>query len=187
MRAKLSLHLLHTMVISLRSKWATGKTAPILAAQGFWGKARISLLALCWIFGFSACHQNSSDSSPFGLRVVQLKIAGSSLFAEVADTPQTSANGLMFRDSLPDDHGMLFVFEKPETASFWMRNTKIPLSIAYIDSAGKILEIESLKPLDETPVASASSQVAFALEVNEGWFKRNGVSPGATIIGIPRR
>jgi len=93
----------------------------------------------------------------------------------------------MFRDSLPEDHGMLFVFEKPETASFWMRNTKIPLSIAYIDSAGEILEIESLKPLDETPVASASSKVAFALEVNEGWFKRNGVWPGATIIGIPRR
>jgi uncharacterized membrane protein (UPF0127 family) len=150
-------------------------------------EARIPLLALCLILGLSACHQQNSDSSPFGLRVVQLKIADSTLFAEVADTPQTSANGLMFRDSLPEDHGMLFVFEKPETASFWMRNTKIPLSIAYIDSAGKILEIEPLKPLDETPVESASSKVAFALEVNEGWFKRNGVSPGATIIGIPRR
>jgi uncharacterized protein len=137
--------------------------------------------------GLSACQQKNSDSSPFGLRVVQLKIADSSLFAEIADTPQTSANGLMYRDSLPEDHGMLFVFEKPKTVSFWMRNTKIPLSIAYIDSAGKILEIESLKPLDETPVASASGQVAFALEVNEGWFKRNGVSPGATISGIPRR
>jgi len=137
--------------------------------------------------GLSACQQKNSDSSPFGLRVVQLKIADSSLFAEIADTPQTSENGLMYRDSLPEDHGMLFVFEKPKTVSFWMRNTKIPLSIAYIDSAGKILEIESLKPLDETPVASASGQVAFALEVNEGWFKRNGVSPGATISGIPRR
>ena len=153
----------------------------------FRSEARILLLALCLILGLSACHPQNSDSSPFGLRVVQLKIADSTLFAEVADTPQTSANGLMFRDSLPEDHGMLFVFEKPETASFWMRNTKIPLSIAYIDSAGEILEIESLKPLDETPVASASSKVAFALEVNEGWFKRNGVSPGATIIGIPRR
>src|SRR5262249_49454002 len=121
------------MVISLRSKWSTGKAASILAAQMFSCEARILLLAFCWIFGLLACHQNNSDSSPFGLRVVQLKIAGSSLFAEVADTAQTSANGLMFRDSLPDDHGMLFVFEKPETASFWMRNTKIPLSIAYID------------------------------------------------------
>jgi uncharacterized membrane protein (UPF0127 family) len=158
-----------------------------ILAQIFWSEARIAFLALCWMVGLSACQQKNSDSSPFGLRVVQLKIADSSLFAEIADTPQTSANGLMYRDSLPEDHGMLFVFERPETASFWMRNTKIPLSIAYIDSAGKILEIESLKPLDETPVASASGQVAFALEVNEGWFKRNGVSPGATISGIPRR
>jgi uncharacterized protein len=146
-----------------------------------------TLLVLCWVVGLAACQLKNSDSSPFGLRIVQLKIADSSLFAEVADTPQTSANGLMFRDSLPDDHGMLFVFEKPERASFWMRNTKIPLSIAYIDSAGKILEIESLKPLDETPVASASGEVAFALEVNEGWFKRNRILPGATISGIPRR
>jgi uncharacterized membrane protein (UPF0127 family) len=90
----------------------------------------------------------------------------------------------MFRNSLPDDHGMLFVFEKPKTASFWMKNTKIPLSIAYIDSAGRILQIESMKPLDETPVASTSSEVAFALEVNEGWFARNGVSAGAKISGI---
>jgi len=166
-----------------------GEVASLMKVLGqmFKSEARIALLALCWMFGLSACQQKNSDSSPFGLRVVQLKIANSSLIAEVADTPQTSANGLMFRDSLPDDHGMLFVFEEPKTASFWMRNTKIPLSIAYIDSAGKILEIASLKPLDETPVASASGEVAFALEVNEGWFKRNGVSPGTTISGIPRR
>jgi uncharacterized membrane protein (UPF0127 family) len=148
---------------------------------------KILLFVLCWILWLTGCQPKNSDSSPFGLRVVQLKIANSSLFAEVADTPQTSANGLMFRDSLPEDHGMLFIFEKPDTASFWMRNTKIPLSIAYIDSAGKILEITSLRPLNETPVASNSSKVAFALEVNEGWFMRNRVSTGAKISGIPRK
>jgi len=145
------------------------------------------ILVLCWIIALTACQAKNSDSSPFGLRVVKLKIANSLLFAEVADTPQTSANGLMFRDSLPEDHGMLFIFVQPETASFWMRNTKIPLSIAYIDSTARILEIKSLKPLDETPVASASGQVAFALEVNEGWFARHGVATGAKISGIPRK
>jgi uncharacterized membrane protein (UPF0127 family) len=150
----------------------------------FWSEARNLLFALCLVAGLTGCQQKNSDSSPFGLRVVQLRIGNSSLFAEVADNPQTSANGLMFRNSLPDDHGMLFVFEKPKTASFWMKNTKIPLSIAYIDSAGRILQIESMKPLDETPVASTSSEVAFALEVNEGWFTRNGVSAGARISGI---
>jgi uncharacterized protein len=152
----------------------------------FWSETRILLLALCMIAGLTGCQQKNSDSSPFGLRMVQLRIGNSSLFAEVADNPQTSANGLMFRDSLPEDHGMLFVFEKPRTASFWMKNTKIPLSIAYIDSAGRILQIQSMKPLDETPVASTSNEVAFALEVNEGWFKRNGVSAGAKISGIRR-
>ena len=95
------------------------------------------------------------NTTPFGLKIVELKILNASLYAEVADTPQASENGLMFRDSLPDDRGMLFIFEQPKTASFWMRNTKIPLSIAYIDSAGKILEIESMKPLDETVVPSS--------------------------------
>jgi uncharacterized protein len=145
------------------------------------------ILVLCWIIALTACQAKNSDSSPFGLRVVKLKIANSLLFAEVADTPQTSANGLMFRDSLPEDHGMLFIFDEPETASFWMRNTKIRLSIAYIDSTARILEIKSLKPLDETPVASASGKVAFALEVNEGWFARHGVATGAKISGIPRK
>ena len=152
----------------------------------FWSEARSLLFALCLVAGLTGCQQKNSDSSPFGLRVVQLRIGNSSLFAEVADNPQTSANGLMFRNSLPDDHGMLFVFEKPKKASFWMKNTKIPLSIAYIDSAGRILQIESMKPLDETPVASTSNEVAFALEVNEGWFKRNGVSAGAKISGVRR-
>ena len=156
-------------------------------AKILWPEAQIALLALCWMLGLTGCQPKNPDSSAFGLRVVQLKMANSSLFAEVADTPQTSANGLMFRDFLPDDRGMLFIFEKPETASFWMRNTKIPLSIAYIDSTGEILEIKSLKPLDETPVASASGEVAFALEVNEGWFMRNGIATGTMIRGIPRK
>ena len=156
-------------------------------AKILWPEAQIPLLALCWMLGLTGCQPKNSDSSPFRLTVVQLKMANSSLFAEVADTPETSANGLMFRDFLPDDRGMLFIFEKPETASFWMRNTKIPLSVAYIDSTGKILEIKSLKPLDETPVASASGEVAFALEVNEGWFMRNRVATGTIIRGIPRK
>jgi uncharacterized protein len=93
----------------------------------------------------------------------------------------------MFRDSLPEGQGMLFIFEQPKKASFWMKNTKIPLSIAFIDSAGKILEIESMNPLDETVVPSGSDQVAYALEVNQGWFARHAISNGAKIDGIPRK
>jgi uncharacterized protein len=143
-------------------------------------------IAVGWMVFVAGCQPKGADT-PFGLKIVELKILNASLQAEVADTPQASENGLMFRDSLPDDRGMLFVFEQPKTATFWMRNTKVPLSIAYVDSTGKILEIESMKPLDEAVVPSASDQVAYALEVNQGWFGRHGIAPGAKIDGIPRK
>ena len=150
-------------------------------------RAPALIMAVGWMVFVAGCQPKGADTTPFGLKIVELKILNASLHAEVADTPQVSENGLMFRDSLPDDRGMLFVFEQPKTASFWMRNTKIPLSIAYLDSTGKILEIESMKPLDETVVPSVSDQVAYALEVNQGWFGRHGIAPGAKIDGIPRK
>jgi uncharacterized protein len=144
-------------------------------------------LALCWVLLSAACQPKAADSSPFGLRIAELKISNVPLTVEIADTPQASENGLMFRDSLPEDRGMLFLFEQPKKASFWMRNTKIPLSIAYVDSDGKILEIKSMNPLDETVVPSRSDEVAYALEVNQGWFDRHGITPGAKLDGIPRK
>jgi uncharacterized membrane protein (UPF0127 family) len=143
--------------------------------------------ALGWILLFAGCQPKAPDPTPFGLRTAKLKISNVPLTAEIADTPQASENGLMFRDSLPADRGMLFIFEQPRKASFWMRNTKIPLSIAYIDSAGKILEIKSMNPLDETVVPSTSDQIAYALEANQGWFAQHGISTGANVDGIPRR
>jgi uncharacterized protein len=144
-------------------------------------------LTLCWFLLLAGCQPKAAETAAFGLRTAELKISNVALTAEIADTPQASENGLMFRDSLPEDRGMLFLFEKPEKASFWMRNTKIPLSIAYIDSLGKILEIKSMNPLDETLVLSSSNQVTYALEVNQGWFARHGISSGAMIYGIPRK
>jgi uncharacterized membrane protein (UPF0127 family) len=143
--------------------------------------------AFCWIFFCAGCQPKAADTAAFGLRTAELKISNVPLTAEIADTPQASENGLMFRDSLPADRGMLFIFEQPRKASFWMRNTKIPLSIAYIDSAGKILEIKSMNPLDETIVPSSSDQVAYALEANRGWFAQHGISTGANVDGIPRK
>src|ERR1700719_186159 len=145
------------------------------------------LLTLCWILLFAGCQPKAAETTVFGLRAAELKSSNVPLTAEIADTPQASENGLMFRDSLPEDRGMLFIFEQPEKASFWMKNTKIPLSIAYIDSACKILEIKSMNPLDETVVLSNSDQIAYALEVNQGWFARHGIAIGAKIDGIPRK
>jgi uncharacterized membrane protein (UPF0127 family) len=88
----------------------------------------------------------------------------------------------MRRSSLGDGEGMLFVYENPQKVAFYMKDTFIPLSCAFIDTDGAILEIHDLEPLDETPVVSASSEVRFVLEVNRGWFARNRVTPGMTVL-----
>jgi uncharacterized protein len=144
------------------------------------------ILALCYLLYLGGCHSKGGESA-FGLRTVNLQISGTPLTVEVADTPQALENGLMFRTSLPEDRGMLFVFDEPRKATFWMKNTKIPLSIAFVDSGGSILEIKSMFPFDETVVPSASDQVAYALEVNQGWFDRHHISAGSQIEGIPRK
>ena len=89
--------------------------------------------------------------------------------------------GLMHRDSMPKDHGMLFLFNQPEPRSFWMRNTRIPLDIGYFDASGQLLEIHALYPYDETAVPSRNQQVLIAVETNRGWFARNHIAPGAQL------
>jgi uncharacterized protein len=98
---------------------------------------------------------------------------------EVADDPFEQARGLMHRKSLGEDRGMLFVFPGEEERSFWMRDTLIPLSIAYIDSKGRITDILDMKPLDDKPPHYVSSEpVQYALEVNQGFFEARGVKIG---------
>jgi uncharacterized membrane protein (UPF0127 family) len=121
--------------------------------------------------------------------VVRLQAAANSrlipLEVEFADTLAKKERGLMFRKSLPEYSGMLFVFYPPAQATFWMKNTRIPLSIGFIDREGRILEIRSMKPFDQTIISSISNRVGYALEVNLGWFDRHGVRPGARVYGIP--
>jgi uncharacterized membrane protein (UPF0127 family) len=99
------------------------------------------------------------------------------LEAEIARTDTERAQGLMYRKSLEDGKGMLFIFEKDEILSFWMKNTLIPLSIAFIASDGRILEIRHMEP--ESLISVRSSRSArYALEVPRGWFDRVGIKPG---------
>jgi uncharacterized membrane protein (UPF0127 family) len=86
----------------------------------------------------------------------------------------------MYRKSLPDGEGMIFVFERDQQLSFWMKNTLIPLSIAYITSDGRITEIRDMYPHDENTVQSSRS-VRYALEVPQGWFGRAGIRPGDVV------
>lgn len=116
----------------------------------------------------------------------KLRIGDHKLTVEVAEAPGEQAVGLMNRDFLPTDRGMIFVFDEPKKASFWMRNTSIPLDIAFLDSAGVILEIYPLVPFEETPVESKSDKVAFAIETNRDWFASRGLKPGVKVQGLPR-
>ena len=117
--------------------------------------------------------------------MISLRIGTVALEAEVADEGGERTIGLMGREELVDGKGMLFVFRAPQAMSFWMRDTLIPLSIAYINAAGVIREIHDLKPLEETPAQSAFRDLLYALEVPQGWFQKNKILPGDRISGLP--
>ena len=99
------------------------------------------------------------------------------LKAEIARTDAQKSQGLMYRKSINDNEGMLFIFERDQILSFWMKNTLIPLSIAYIASDGRILEIHDMEPGNLNPVRSSRS-CRYALEVPQGWFSRKGIAVG---------
>ncbi|MCZ7563711.1 MAG: DUF192 domain-containing protein [Burkholderiales bacterium] len=105
--------------------------------------------------------------------------------AEVARTPETRTRGLMFRQSMPANRGMLFVFPHAERQCFWMKNTLIPLSIAFLDDRGAIVNIADMQPQSEDLHCSARA-VRYALEMNQGWFAAKRIGPGAVVNGIAR-
>ena len=106
-----------------------------------------------------------------GDRVIQMQLAV---------LPAEMEHGLMYRESMGPDEGMLFVYERPQLLSFWMRNTTLPLDIGFFDSTGELKEVYPMYPRDERPVASRG-RMQFALEMNQGWFGRAGVTTGAKL------
>ena len=104
----------------------------------------------------------------------KISVAGRPMEVELADTPQGRAAGLMYRDELQVDSGMLFNFPDATERSFYMKNTGIPLSIAFADDVGVIKTIKDMTPFDETPVSS-DCDAKYALEVPQGYFSENGI------------
>jgi uncharacterized membrane protein (UPF0127 family) len=119
------------------------------------------------------------------LPVETLVVGNSRITAEIAATPEDRRQGLMHRESMPEDHGMLFVFPEEKVLGFWMKDTPLPLSIAFADSGGRIVHVTDMEP---GSLARVSSQVPalYALEMNRGWFERHGVFRGDRIAGIPK-
>ncbi len=87
----------------------------------------------------------------------------------------------MFRTFLPEEQGMLFVFDKPQILSFWMKNTRLPLSIAYIDINCRIISIQNMAPMNDTILYDSPSPALYALETNQGWFERKGIRTGDVV------
>ena len=128
-----------------------------------------ALLTLAAVLFAVSCNGStvafSNDSTVWTLKI------------EVVKTPEERAQGLMGRESLSADSGMLFDFEGDVNSAFWMKDTSIPLSIAFVDSDGKIIAIEDLEPFDETPV-KPQGEYRYAIETNRGWFSEHGITPG---------
>jgi hypothetical protein len=120
------------------------------------------------------------------LPTVPLSINGHKITAEVAATPEHRATGLMRRFSLRPDHGMVFVFERAEPQAFWMKNTFIPLSIAFIAADGRIINVDDMAPQDESTHLSKGPAL-YALEMRKGWFAERGIRAGDVVNGLPER
>ncbi len=132
------------------------------------------------------------EGTPQALPLVTLRVGKASLETQIAASPAQQETGLMYRTSLGDNSGMIFLLGNPARATFWMKNTLIPLSVAFIDKNGVILEIHDMSPAQpnlpdaQIPVTrSVSDQVAYALETNIHWFALNGIKPGDKIDPAP--
>jgi uncharacterized protein len=125
-----------------------------------------------------------AQDGPQKLQSTRLSIGMHVIQAEVAKSPEERSTGLMFRQSMPTNDGMLFVFDRPGQQCFWMKNTLLPLSVAFVADDGSITNIETMKPQTLDSHCS-TKEVRFVLEMNEDWFAKRGVKPGMKIQGAP--
>jgi hypothetical protein len=143
--------------------------------SGIWGAAVAGLilwLAPAW------AQQPALPTTKLnaGIHVIQ---------AEVAGNTATRSQGLMQRKSMAQGAGMLFLFDESAAHCMWMKNTLIPLSVAFIDERGEIVNIADMQPLDET-THCALRPARYALEMNQGWFRKRGIGPGSRLDGLPQ-
>jgi uncharacterized membrane protein (UPF0127 family) len=144
-----------------------------------------TLVRLALIAGAAAPFPGSAQQPQPQLPTIQLNAGLHLVQAEVANTFQTRMTGLMHRPELRANSGMLFVFPDLAPHCMWMKNTLVPLSVAFIDERGVILNIADMQPLDETSHC-AKGPARFALEMNQGWFAAKGIKAGAKISGIEK-
>jgi uncharacterized membrane protein (UPF0127 family) len=135
------------------------------------------------VVGLMGCKQNSTSAQTRPARTVPITLGTRTYQCEIADTPASREQGLMYRKEMPANHGMIFVFEIEQLLSFWMKNTYIPLDIVFINKAGKVVSVKTMKPLDETSVESDGWSL-YAVEINAGEAAKAGIQADGT-VAIP--
>lgn len=162
-----------------------------IVSQSTWNRPRrqvktlrSNLMQIMFVAGFLSASGAWAQDGPQKLRTVQLRAGMQNITAEVAMTDRERAIGLMHRTQMGSHEGMLFVFERPGVQCFWMKNTLIPLAIAFVADDGTIVNVDEMKP--QSLDSHCSKQpVRFVLEMNTGWFKKRALTEGSKLAGQP--
>lgn len=141
--------------------------------------------AMGLLLGLTACGSDRPAATAEPLKTVSdffpIKVGERVVRMQLAIQPVEQQRGLMFRRDLGRDDGMIFIYDRPQQMGFWMRNTPTALDIGFFDPAGRLQEIYPMHPFDERTVSSRGSNLIYALEMNQNWFRENGVKPGAQL------
>jgi len=143
----------------------------------------LMVVLFIFIIGFLSLFSEVQAQSKSALPIKKLNAGMHIIHAEIAATPETRTTGLMYRKSLAPNHGMLFVFEQASVQCFWMRNTFVPLSIAFLLDDGTITNIADMAPQSDKSHCS-TQPVRFALEMEQGWFAKRGITADKKILGL---
>lgn len=139
---------------------------------------------LTFAIGLSATLAWAQDEPQMNLQRIALGIGMHRIDSQVAQAPEQRQTGLMWRKSMPAHEGMLFIFEQPSQQCFWMKNTLIPLTAAFVADDGTIVNLADMKPQTTNPHCS-DKPVRYVLEMNQGWFDKKKIKAGAKITGLP--
>jgi uncharacterized membrane protein (UPF0127 family) len=151
-------------------------------ARGLTGRRAALGIAYGLLLGVTSASAQSNLGPQLGLARTQLTAGMHRLDVQLAQTPEQRQIGLMWRKDMPVHEGMLFVFEQATTQCFWMRNTLIPLTAAFVEDDGTIVNLADMQPQSDDSHCS-SKPVRFVLEMNQGWFAKRQIKPGAKLGG----
>jgi uncharacterized protein len=150
--------------------------------------SRLVAVTLAGLVALSACAREKPAATTAVLAAPKsvadyfpIRVGEKTIRMQLAVRDAEMQRGLMERRDLGRDEGMIFIYARPQGLSFWMRNTPTPLDIGFFDASGTLKEVYPLHPFDETPVKSRSETLQFGLEMNQGWYRQNGVAPGAKL------